>query len=256
LRPVDTGGSGLKATHYRLDGSAAQTGTVVTIYPPVSGTVPHTVQYWSDDNVGNVEVAHSINVSVSAMPDTIAPVTTSDATSGYNGTATIHLFPTDVGSGVNVTHYRIDAGAQQNGTTIVIAPPSSGQAAHTIYWWSVDNQNNMEATKSYNITVNAVVSGNATLHFRWESHDWAEAELHVENASGQATASSGWLNGYDSDSVDWNVTVPARQNYKMVCDYYYDEDNDDSGGGYSIWTYQLSPSHNPLQTNDQVVWWY
>jgi hypothetical protein len=138
---------------------------------------------------------------------------------------------------------------------ITVPAPASGPAvAHTIQFWSVDNANNTEVTKSFSFTVApVVVTGNATLSFRWDLNGYGEADLHVENASGvyiTGTHLSGDYNLY------WDVTVPAGQNYRMVCDYYYDEWDEYEGGGYGTWTYQQSPLHNPLQTNDQVVWWY
>jgi hypothetical protein len=96
--------------------------------------------------------------------------------------------------------------------------------------------------------VNAVpVSGNATLSFRWDARDYAEASLHVENASGVTIASTS-LSGYGSN-LYWDVTVPAGQTYRMVCDSYYDDWYSDSGGGYGQWT-------GVVTTGQNYVWMY
>jgi Asp-tRNA(Asn)/Glu-tRNA(Gln) amidotransferase A subunit family amidase len=61
------------------------------------------------------------------------------------------LTPSDPYSGVATTYYRVDSGAQQTGTTITVAPPASGSAAHTVYYWSVDKATNTETTKVFTL---------------------------------------------------------------------------------------------------------
>lgn len=192
-----------------------------------------------------------------SVADTAAPVTTSNAAATYTGSATIVLTPSDTGgSGVSATYYRIDGGAQQTGTTVVIAPPATGSASHTVTYWSVDGAGNTEATKSFTTTVSAVVvNTTATLSFHWNHTGYAEADLHVEDASGQTVASSGRLSDDYGGDLSWDVNVPAGQNYYLVCDYYYDGDTADTGGGYGHWSYELV-SDNPLQAGDTVVWNY
>lgn len=139
------------------------------------------------------------------------------------------------------THYRIDTGAWQVGNSIVVPPPASDAAAHTIYFYTEDNAGNAEAVKTYAFTVNAVVvSGNATLQFRWSGS--GSAELHVENASGAWIAQTS-VSGSGS-GLSWDVVVPAGQNYYMVCDYYWDDDYESEGGGYGYWTGITAPGQN------------
>jgi hypothetical protein len=252
------GGTGVRTTFYRIDGGAVQTGLSITIAPPASGgPMSHTIGFWSVDNAGNAEGEKSVTFTVAPPADTVAPVTTHNGVASYTGQAVITLTANDNvgGSGVKATYYRLDGGAQQTGTVITVQPPASGNAvAHTIQFWSVDNANNTEVMKSFSFTVAPIaVTGNATLSFRWDLSGYGEAQLHVENASGTWIASTNISGNYN---LYWDVTVPAGHNYRMVCDYYYDEDYDGTGGGYGTWTYQQSPLHNPLQTNDQVVWWY
>jgi len=45
----------------------------------------------------------------------------------------------------------------------------------------------------------------------------------------------------------WEVTVPPGQNYKMVADYWWDEDNETDGSG-AVWSGVLTPG--------QVFTWY
>jgi hypothetical protein len=41
----------------------------------------------------------------------------------------------------------------------------------------------------------------------------------------------------------------------MVCDEYYDEWWDETGGGYGVWSYTQT-GHNPLQNGDVATWRY
>ena len=76
----------------------------------VTGDGPHTFSYYSVDNSNNTETTH---VSNQFVIDTVAPVTTSSAVNGttYTGAQTFTLSPTDPGSGIASTSYRLDSGA-------------------------------------------------------------------------------------------------------------------------------------------------
>ncbi|MDR3687247.1 MAG: hypothetical protein P4L93_09860, partial [Coriobacteriia bacterium] len=147
----------LKATYYRLDGGATSTVSGGTVYvaSPASGSQSHTLEYWSVDWSGNMEVPHTALFSVSA--DTQAPVTSSDAKATYAGPVTINLTATDNATslGVRATYFRFDTGANQTGTTATLPQPGSGAETHTIHFWSVDYAGNIEAEKSATFTVNA-----------------------------------------------------------------------------------------------------
>ena len=145
----DPGGSGVAATHYRVDGGTTQTGVVVTI--PTYGE--HALSFWSVDNVGNVETAHSTSLMVN---DTIPPTTTSDAATTYVGPASMRLTAADNpgGSGVAVTHYIVDGVFRQTyvGTPVTVTAAGS----HTMTFWSVDDAGNVEATRSANFVIEVV----------------------------------------------------------------------------------------------------
>jgi hypothetical protein len=164
LTAVDNaGGSGVKYTHYILDGGSGGvmvSGTVVT----VSTLGGHTLEFWSSDLANNVETPHhtvSFQVlSPDPVGDVVAPVTTSDAQNSYVGTATIHLTAVDGGSGGQYTHYILDGGTQQNGILITVS--TVGQ--HTLEFWSLDFAGNAESHSTVSFTVTAppaVVSASA-----------------------------------------------------------------------------------------------
>jgi len=137
LSATDAGGSGVANTYYVLDGGLQTTGTRITV-TSIGG---HTLEYWSVDGAGNVELHKLAAFVVAAVPDTTAPVTTSNALTAYTGSATIALSATDAGgSGVAHTYYRLDTGAQTEGTQIAV----STAGTHTVEFWSVDGAGNAE----------------------------------------------------------------------------------------------------------------
>jgi 5-hydroxyisourate hydrolase-like protein (transthyretin family) len=99
------------------------------------------------DAAGNVEARKSATFTIT-VPDTTAPVTTSDAQATYVSSAAIKLSATD-NVGVTATYFTLDGGAQTSGTTINVAAAGS----HTIQFWSVDAAGNVEARKSATFTI-------------------------------------------------------------------------------------------------------
>ena len=157
LSATDAGGSGVAATHYTVDGGPQQSGTTIQVAAPESGTAAHTLSFWSVDGAGNIETAHTVSFTIQTA-DTTPPTTTSNAQALYTGAATIALSATDAGgSGVAATHYTVDGGPQMTGTTIVVAAPESGTAAHTLTLWSVDGAGNVETAHTVSFTIVAPV---------------------------------------------------------------------------------------------------
>jgi len=85
--------------------------------------------------------------------DTTRPTTTSNAKATYVSTATIKLTPSDTGSGVATTYYKLDGAAPVAGTTIT----TSVLGKHTLVFWSVDKANNPEFQQTVTFTVAAPV---------------------------------------------------------------------------------------------------
>ena len=147
LTASDVGGSGVSATYYRLDGSDATTGTEIA----VAAEGAHTLQFWSVDFANNVEPTRTLDFLV----DRTAPMTSSDATAAYVGTATITLTATDNpgGSGVAKTYYQLDSAGQTEGTVVNVSTPGP----HSLHYWSVDNAGNVEAnTETALFTISGV----------------------------------------------------------------------------------------------------
>jgi hypothetical protein len=102
-----TGLSGVKEIHYRIDGGSEQisAGATKTASVPLDGSGAGSVDYWSVDNAGNVEPANT----VSLRWDNIAPAVTHTTTPApnaddwNNASVTVHFVAKDddAGSGVD-----------------------------------------------------------------------------------------------------------------------------------------------------------
>ena len=98
------------------------------------------------DKAGNTTGASSPSVDI----DKTAPTTTAAAPGDWNNhDLTISLSADDALSGVSATHYTLDGGARQTGTSISI----SAEGAHTVEFWSVDKAGNVEAAKTVQVRI-------------------------------------------------------------------------------------------------------
>lgn len=65
LKATDVG-SGVARTYFRLDGGTQTLGTMILVPAPASGSVAHSIEFWSVDRAGNVEAAHTASFTVAA----------------------------------------------------------------------------------------------------------------------------------------------------------------------------------------------
>jgi large repetitive protein len=153
LSPVDlfsgmTGGSAV--TTWELDGGETHTGTSVLVAAPSdhSGDGAREIDYRSADAAGNLEATRTATVLV----DTLPPTTRDDLASGppaHTDPVTVTLSASDEHgalpvSGVAATHYRVDGGTWQTGTSVQV----TGEGEHTVRYYSTDNAGNDEAVKT------------------------------------------------------------------------------------------------------------
>lgn len=87
-----------------------------------------------------------------AVPDTHAPLTTSDAVSTYVGTAVVRLSAIDSGgAGVAHTYFRLDGASPAEGPEVSTSMPG----AHSLEFWSVDGSGNEEVHHTTTFSVMA-----------------------------------------------------------------------------------------------------
>jgi hypothetical protein len=153
LSPSDSlTGTGVAHTYYSLDGATVAEGLTIN----VAAYGSHSLQFWSVDGAGNTESAVTVSFFID---DSIAPVTTSDAAAAYTTSAHITLSATDTnGSGVAHTNYNLDGAGFVSGTSVSV----STLGAHTLQFYSVDNEGNAEVAKTASFNVNAAPGDDTT----------------------------------------------------------------------------------------------
>jgi hypothetical protein len=129
LTPDDGSGSGVSLTRYRVDGGGWLTGTSVLIPAPAShlNDGMHTIDYYSVDNVANVETTRHATVTIDTLPPSGAPV---DPGSTLRGTVTLSdPSPSDSGAGVASVAFQYSSHGANSWTTIGTAVSSPWSTA-------------------------------------------------------------------------------------------------------------------------------
>ena len=109
--------------------------------PALSATSPSV-----SDRAGNNASGSVTGIKI----DRTAPTTTTNPTPNWNNeNVTVVLNASDALSQVKNTHYKLNGGAEQTGTSI----PISGEGINTLEFWSVDNAGNVEAAKTVQVKI-------------------------------------------------------------------------------------------------------
>lgn len=142
------------------------------------------------DKAGNTTVATS---SPAVKLDKTRPTTSASAPATWNNVdVTVQLTAGDNLSGVKSTHYSLNGGSQQTGTSI----PISADGEHTLEYWSVDNADNEELHRTITVkidktppTISADQSPAANEH-RWNNSAVTVTFTCADGASGVATCTA------------------------------------------------------------------
>ncbi len=153
LTPSDAA-SGVESTSYTIDGGSTQTYTVPFA---IATEGDHTVTFSSVDNVGNTETSQTVHVKIDVTKPTTAATAKNADNSSYtfgdwtHQTVTVTLTPSDTdGSGVASTSYKIDGGNTQ---TYSAPFDVSGEADHTVTFWSTDIAGNTETIQTVHVKI-------------------------------------------------------------------------------------------------------
>jgi hypothetical protein len=199
LDPVDTGGSGLAETWYRIGDGDIQYGTGFIVSDP--GTT--TIEWGSSDNAGNVEDTHHATIEIDYGP----PVTSASGfTDGAwrNTPADVTLTPDDQGgAGVADTWYQIGDGDIMHGTEFTV----DSLGVTTIRWASVDNLGKREDTNT--ATIKIETDPPVTTADGFTDGEWRNTAATV-TLDAQDTGGSGVYDTWYSINGDYTHTAPAR----------------------------------------------
>ena len=128
----------------------------------VEGEGQHTLYLWLQDFAGNVDHNQHIRLLNAARYDATAPLTTfrASGTAGSNGwyssPVEVTLTPSDAGSGVASTRYRINGGAWITGTQFTLG--YDGQ--HLIEYHSSEVAGNIYYERAWNRVLDQITQGN------------------------------------------------------------------------------------------------
>ena len=132
--------SGVTGIRYRIDSGAWFTGTEIML----DSDGDHRLEFQAVDEAGNVEAIQTLRLPLDQTAPSTAYQPDPSSIVGDNGWyrsfITITLIPLDLGSGIANTYYRIDGGAWQAGTHLVL----NQEGEHTIEFYSVDVAGNVE----------------------------------------------------------------------------------------------------------------
>jgi len=142
---LDQSGTGIRDTRFRIDGGPWGNYVVGSSFR-LAGKTERLVEWYSEDNAGNVEAANTARLRVDDSP----PTTGLSPDSGpHEPTTAFTLAASDAGSGVLRTEYRVDGGGwatYSGGFTL-------SEGNHTIGYRSVDRLGNVEAERTRSVTI-------------------------------------------------------------------------------------------------------
>ncbi|MGG3466031.1 hypothetical protein ABES02_00380 [Neobacillus pocheonensis] len=197
--------SGVKATYYSVDGSEFAEGTNFALEK--EGV--HTVSFYSEDNVGNVEEKRTVEVKM----DKQAPKTTAD----IKDNSLVELTATDDLSGVHATYYSINGSDFTEGTSFVV----DQQGVNTVTFYSIDNAGNMEAKQ----TIEVIVDKTAPVTVSNLEDKWYRDSLNVK-LTATDDLSGVKATYYSIDGADFNkgtsLTIEKEGKHEVT---FYSVDN-------------------------------
>jgi squalene-hopene/tetraprenyl-beta-curcumene cyclase len=157
------GGTGVTSTLYRIYNSTYDTGWIEysrSFYLTGLSDGEYSIDYYSIDNIGNVEPTNTATVILDNTP----PKTTLTIGEPKYVSCITYITPDtpfileaeDAGAGVNATNYKIYNSTYDSGWIACTGPfylTSLADGTYTIEYYSIDNVQNAEATQAINVTL-------------------------------------------------------------------------------------------------------
>jgi parallel beta-helix repeat protein len=146
--------SGVNATYYRINTGAW---IVYLGFFTLTSDGTYTIDFYSDDQKGNVEPPHTASLRIDQTPPTTTSELDPSSPNGGNGwyisPVTVTLSATDGWSGVGSTWYKIDTGSWQL-YTVPFTVSESGE--YTIQYFSYDRAGNMEDAQPLAVNIDMI----------------------------------------------------------------------------------------------------
>jgi len=153
LNVSDTGGSGVNFTRYRVNEG---------IWQNYSGAInitsdgTYSVDYYSEDLVGNIESVRSTEVKIDRVPPSTEAscIGTLGSDGWYISNVSLDVVASDSVSGVNATFYRIGTSGSWSKYSSTLTLSSEGSSL--LQFFSMDNASNNETVKSIVIKIDSI----------------------------------------------------------------------------------------------------
>lgn len=207
--------SGVSCTYYRLDGAHWQDCNGSVIVPEGR----HVLDYYSVDHAGNQEPFLSREVWVDTEAPVTLGVTHGDRGSGpwFLSEVMVSLLPSDEGSGLNQTRYRVDSGSWTN-----YSEPFglTEEGAHRLCFYSTDLAGNEAPICNLTVMMDLVAPVSwVTLEGRPGSLDWFVSQvnftLSVDEAVSGLSSTEWRLDGGDWQDYEGEVNVSTPGSHML-----------------------------------------
>jgi len=231
LSASDTGGSGLDAIYYRLDG-----GSWVTYTSPfqVSASGTHTLEFYAEDNFGNQDSdSRVLKVDVSA-PESSYELDGVPINGWFNGPVGLELNATDEDSGVAKIWYRLKGGDWTLYTDMLNI---TSEGTTLVEWYSVDTAGNEEGVQELEVSIDTTAPAVVIEATGLNAAGWGNASAsYVLNASDEGSGVMVVM--YRVDGGNWSeyagaIGFNATGSYLVEC---YVVDNANNSGSVSNFT--------------------
>jgi hypothetical protein len=211
--------SGVAAIYYRIDNGATQTYSAPFA---VTGDGVHPVNFWSVDNAGNSNSSYTVQIRIDGTAPTAQAALSAapNANGWFRSPVQVILSATDNQSGVASIYYQVDNGASGPYSAPFTV---SGDAVHTVYFWSYDVAGNTSGTKTQVIKFDGTVPV-------------------TQVAVAGTTGTNGWYRG------PVTISLTANDNLSGVAARYYKVD----GGATQVYSTAFTVSAAGVHT---VSYW-
>ncbi|NIK68708.1 Ig-like domain-containing protein [Paenibacillus sp. BK720] len=190
LAGIDTGGSGVNRTEYRLTGASNLNWSTYNGPILIGADGQTTVEARTVDNAGNIGTSSTVNVKVDKSQPTAPAVTPN--TASWTNAASVKVTVaggTDGGSGVNRTEYSLSGASTLGWTTYTGQITVSAEGQTTLSARTVDNVNNISSVTATVVKIDRTAPAAPVI--TPSSGTWSASNVTITIAAGTDSGGSG-----------------------------------------------------------------